>query len=128
MLSIERGGEMNAPVKENFLESKKVKKIQAQMLEEEVFLDLADTFKAISDLTRTKMLYVLSKAELCVGDLAALLGLSPSAISHQLRLLRHMKLVRHRREGKITFYALDDKHIGNLLMEGIKHVTGVGDE
>jgi DNA-binding transcriptional ArsR family regulator len=114
--------------KETFLESEKVRKIQAEMLAEEVFLDLADTFKAISDLTRTKMLYVLSKAEMCVGDLATLLGLSPSAISHQLRLLRHLKLVRHRREGKTTFYALDDQHIGNLLMEGIKHVTGVGDE
>lgn len=114
--------------KEFYIEKEKVKRIQGEMLEEEVFLDLADTFKAISDLTRTKMLYVLSKAEMCVGDLATLLGLSPSAISHQLRLLRHLKLVKHRREGKITFYALDDEHIGNLLEEGIKHVRGVEDE
>lgn len=110
---------------EEYVDQVRVNRVRKAMLKEGVFGDLADTFKAIGDVTRTKMLYVLSREELCVGDLATLLGLSPSAISHQLRLLRHLKLVRHRREGKVTYYALDDDHIGNLLLEGIKHVTGV---
>ena len=110
---------------EEYVDQARVDRVRKAMMEEIVFQDLADTFKAIGDMTRTKMLYVLSREELCVGDLATLLGLSPSAISHQLRLLRHLKLVRHRREGKVTYYALDDYHIGNLLKEGKRHVTGI---
>jgi len=97
------------------------------MVTDSTFLSLAETFKAIGDPTRTRMLYVLGREELCVGDLAALLGMSPSAISHQLRLLRHLRLVRNRRHGKVTYYALDDRHIGNLMIEGLKHVLGEGE-
>lgn len=109
---------------EGFVDEERVERVRKMLVGDSVFQDLADTFKAIGDLTRTKMLYVLAREELCVGDLAMLLGISPSAISHQLRLLRTLKLVRHRREGKVTYYALDDHHIGNLMMEGLKHVKG----
>lgn len=112
---------------ETYVDQERVDRVRKTLVSDDHFGDLANTFKAIGDLTRTKILYVLGREELCVGDLATLLGMTPSAISHQLRLLRHLKLVRHRREGKVTYYALDDNHIGNLLLEGLKHVTGVED-
>ena len=83
---------------------------------------LAETFKVLGDTTRVSILDILSKAELCVCDIAALLGLSESAVSHQLRLLRRMRLVRSRREGRRIFYALDDDHIVRLFQQGLRHV------
>src|SRR6266536_3539504 len=83
---------------------------------------LAETFKVLGDGTRVRMLDVLSRAELCVCDLATLLGLSESAVSHQLRLLRGMRLVRPRRDGRMIFYALDDQHIVRLFEQGLEHV------
>src|SRR5262245_36904630 len=71
---------------------------------------LAETFRALGDVTRVRMLDALSRAELCVGEIAELLGLSESAVSHQLRLLRGMRLVRPRRDGRLVYYALDDQH------------------
>ena len=113
---------------QHYLDRDRVTRASKVMVAESVFQDLAETFKAIGDPTRTKMLYVLCREELCVGDLAALLGMSQSAISHQLRLLRHLGLVRNRRHGKVTYYALDDEHIGNLMTEGLKHVTCQGED
>lgn len=84
---------------------------------------LADTFKALSDPTRVRMVSLLADAELCVCDLAAALGMSQSAVSHQLRTLRDMRLVRRRREGRQIFYALDDKHVADLYRRGLEHVT-----
>jgi ArsR family transcriptional regulator len=83
---------------------------------------VADTFKALSDPTRVRMLHALLHAELCVSDLAALLGLTESAISHQLRLLRDMRVVRSRRDGKLVYYALDDEHVMRLIQLGLEHV------
>jgi DNA-binding transcriptional ArsR family regulator len=83
---------------------------------------LSDTFKVLGDVTRVRMLDALSRAELCVGDLAALLGLTESAVSHQLRLLRSMRLVRARRAGRMMFYTLDDDHIVGLFRQGLDHV------
>ena len=83
---------------------------------------LAETFKVLGDVTRVRMLDALSRAELCVGALAALLGLTESAISHQLRLLRNMRLVRSRRAGRMIFYMLDDEHIVKLFRQGLDHV------
>jgi len=104
------------------MDNKKVKKVRKDMESDTVFQDLADTFKAMGDPTRTKILFALGREELCVGDIAALVRLSHSAVSHQLRLLRHLKLVRCRRAGKAAYYALDDDHIRNLMMEGFRHV------
>ena len=83
---------------------------------------LAETFKVLGDVTRVRILDALSRAELCVGDLAELLGVSESAVSHQLRLLRGMRLVRPRRDGRLVFYALDDHHIVGLFAQGLQHV------
>jgi DNA-binding transcriptional ArsR family regulator len=84
--------------------------------------DLAETFKLLGDLTRVRLLDALSKSELCVCDLAALVGISESAVSHQLRLLRSRRLVRARRDGRMVFYALDDPHIQTLLDQTLSHV------
>jgi ArsR family transcriptional regulator, lead/cadmium/zinc/bismuth-responsive transcriptional repressor len=83
---------------------------------------LAETFKILGDTTRVRILDVLSRAELCVQDLAELLGFTQSAVSHQLALLRSMRLVRTRREGRQIFYALDDDHIVKLFEQGLEHV------
>ena len=83
---------------------------------------LADTFKVLGDRTRVRMLDALSHAELCVGELAAVLELTESAVSHQLRLLRSMRLVRSRRAGRMIFYMFDDEHIVRLFRQGLEHV------
>ena len=83
---------------------------------------LAETFRALGDPTRVRILDALSRAELCVCDIATLLSLTESAVSHQLRLLRSLRLVRSRREGRMVFYALDDGHITRLFAQGLEHV------
>ena len=83
---------------------------------------LAETFKVLGDVTRVRILDAVSSDELCVCDIASLLGTSESAVSHQLRLLRSLRLVRSRRAGRMVFYALDDDHIVRLLREGLRHV------
>ncbi len=83
---------------------------------------LADTFKVLGDPTRVRVLDALSHGELCVCDLALLVGLSQSATSHQLRLLRALRLVRSRRAGRMVFYTLDDRHIVTLFRQGLRHV------
>jgi len=83
---------------------------------------LADTFSALGDPTRVRILDALSHGELCVCDLAAVLGLSQSGVSHQLRLLRGMRLVRPRREGRVVFYSLDDQHIMAIFRQTLQHV------
>jgi DNA-binding transcriptional ArsR family regulator len=84
---------------------------------------LAETFKALSDPTRVRMVSLLADAELCVCDLAAALGMTQSAVSHQLRTLRDLRLVRWRREGRQIFYALDDDHVADLFRRGLEHVA-----
>jgi DNA-binding transcriptional ArsR family regulator len=83
---------------------------------------LADTFKVLGDTTRVRILDALSRAELCVTDIARLVGLSESGVSHQLRLLRSTRLVRARRAGRQIFYTLDDQHIVGLFQQGLEHV------
>lgn len=100
-----------------------VKKVNEQMPDEEKLYDLADFFKIFADSTRIKILYVLVCSEMCVCDLAQLLGMTQSAISHQLRTLKQMDLVRYRREGKTVFYSLADGHIKTILSQGLEHVT-----
>ena len=83
---------------------------------------LAETFKALGDATRVRILDAISRSELCVCDIAGIVGLSESAVSHQLRLLRGMRLVRPRRDGRQVFYTLDDQHIVRLFEQGLEHV------
>ena len=83
---------------------------------------MAETFKALADPTRVRILHALSHAELCVGDLALLLGMSEAAVSHQLRMLRNLHIVRSRRDGKLVFYTLDDDHVIRLFQLSLEHV------
>lgn len=104
-----------------FVDEKRVAAVRKALKPEAVFVSMADIFKALSDPTRVKILYALSVTELCVCDIANLLGKSVSTVSHQLRVLRNMKLVKSRRDGKTVHYSLDDDHIHNLFREGLKH-------
>ena len=99
-----------------------VHQLRAELFEPDLVSALADTFKVLGDATRVRMLDVLSRGELCVGDLAEVLGLSESAVSHQLRLLRNARLVRQRREGQMMIYALDDHHVIRLFAQAHEHV------
>ncbi|MDD4802785.1 MAG: metalloregulator ArsR/SmtB family transcription factor [Syntrophomonas sp.] len=99
-----------------------VTEAREHMINEEKAQALADTFKTLADPTRVKMLFALLNRELCVCDLAAVIGASESAVSHQLRMLRTQRLVKFRREGKIMFYSLNDNHIITLFEQGIDHI------
>jgi DNA-binding transcriptional ArsR family regulator len=90
--------------------------------DEETMLDLADLFKMFADSTRVKIILALLHSELCVCDIAALFGMTRSAISHQLRLLRQTKLVKTRRDGTVIYYSLDDEHVRNIVAQGLCHV------
>ena len=92
------------------------------MINEEDAVKLSEVFKVLGDPTRIKILYVLSKFEMCVCDIADALDMTQSAISHQLRLLRAMRLVKFRKEGKSIFYSLDDDHIVQLFNQGMEHI------
>ncbi|MBQ5733928.1 MAG: metalloregulator ArsR/SmtB family transcription factor [Lachnospiraceae bacterium] len=100
-----------------------VKEVIEDLPEEEELCDLADFFKIFADTTRIKILYVLSKHEMCVCDISQLLKTSQSAISHQLRTLKQMKLVKNRREGKTIFYSLSDDHIKSIISQGLEHIN-----
>jgi ArsR family transcriptional regulator len=107
----------------NVIHRKVVAAVAKQMPLEEVLLNLADFFKVFSDSTRVKILCALRQSEMCVCDIAALLDMTKSAISHQLRTLRQTRLVKHRRDGKVVYYSLDDEHIGNIFDQGLRHVS-----
>jgi len=100
--------------------------LKESLLTDRAATALAETFRVLGDVTRVRILDALSRCELCVGDIADLLGLSESATSHQLRVLRGMQLVRPRRAGQSIFYALDDHHIVRLFEQGLKHVQERG--
>ena len=99
-----------------------VEEVKSHMTSEDILYDLADFFKVFADSTRIKILYVLLMHEMCVCDLANTLGVSQSAISHQLRTLKQMDLVRSRRDGKTVFYSLADDHIKAILSQGLEHI------
>ena len=88
---------------------------------EEIIGEMAETFKVLGDQTRLKIVLALSKQELCVLDIAAVVGMSESAVSHQLRLLKNLRLVKQRKDGKMAFYSLDDEHIEDLLRVASRH-------
>jgi DNA-binding transcriptional ArsR family regulator len=96
------------------------------LLEATVVEALAETFRVLGDVTRVRILDAISRTELRVGEIAELLNLTESAVSHQLRLLRNMRLVRQRRDGKSIYYTLDDQHIVRLFEQGLEHVQESG--
>lgn len=100
-----------------------VKKVEESMPVTEELFDLAELFKIFGDTTRIKILYVLFEAEMCVCDIAQILNMTVSAISHQLRILKQARLVKFRKEGKSVFYSLADDHIKKIIDNGIEHIN-----
>jgi ArsR family transcriptional regulator len=100
-----------------------VKRVQEKMPLEENLYDLAELFKVFGDTTRIKILWALDEAEMCVCDIAVLLKMTQSAISHQLRLLKQADLVKSRREGKIVYYSLEDEHVRQIFDQGLIHIS-----
>ena len=99
-----------------------VEKVQKEMPDEDTLYDLTELFRIFGDSTRIRILYVLFEAEMCVCDIAALLGMTQSAISHQLRALKNAKLVTSRWEGKTVFYSLADDHVKTIIDQGLEHI------
>lgn len=104
------------------LDAETINRIDDKMPPEEELQDLSEFFKVFGDATRLKILYALLCSEMCVYDIATLLGMSQSAISHQLRVLKQMDLVKNRREGKTIFYSPADSHIVTILSQGQDHI------
>jgi DNA-binding transcriptional ArsR family regulator len=103
-------------------DARRVAFVRGRLVSEDVAFHLAETFRALGDPTRVRLLGALVHAELCVCEIATLVGLSESAVSHQLRLLRSLRMVRARRSGRRVFYALDDHHVKDLFSQGLRHV------
>lgn len=97
--------------------------VSAAMPEEEILYDVAELFKVFGDTTRIKILCTLFESEMCVCDMATVLNMSQSSISHQLRVLKNAKLVKNRKEGKVVYYSLSDDHVQRIFDQGLAHVT-----
>ena len=104
-----------------YVNKKAVAEVRSRMLNNKLTFKVAGSFKILGDPTRVKILYALSQKELCVCDIAALLGMTHSAVSHQLRLLRSSNMVKFRKQGKIVYYSLADGHVIKLIDMAIKH-------
>ena len=100
-----------------------VNRVRSIFPPEETLYDLAELYKVFGDSTRIKILWALDESEMCVCDIAFLLNMTQSAISHQLRVLKQAHLVKNRREGKIIFYSLDDEHVRQILDQGLVHIN-----
>ena len=107
----------------NIIHKEVIEKVNDALPADETLYDLAEFFKVFGDSTRIKIICALFESEMCVCDLAALLGVTQSAISHQLRTLKGARLVRYRRDGKVIYYSLDDEHIKHIFDEGLRHIT-----
>ncbi|OOM79715.1 metalloregulator ArsR/SmtB family transcription factor [Clostridium sp. BL-8] len=107
----------------NVIHEDVVSKVKDLLPKDEVLYDLAELFKAFGDSTRVKLLCALFEADMCVCDLAAVLGVSQSAVSHQLRTLKAARLVKFKRVGKVVYYSLDDEHIKGIFNQGFEHIT-----
>ena len=108
---------------DNAIHSEIVSNVKSKLPKEETLYDLAELFKVFGDSTRIKILCSLFEAEMCVCDIAVTLGMSQSAVSHQLRVLKNAKLVKFRREGKVVYYSLDDDHVKHIFNEGLNHIS-----
>ncbi|HYE83600.1 MAG TPA: metalloregulator ArsR/SmtB family transcription factor [Clostridia bacterium] len=106
----------------SYIHEEVVVRVRENMPEEETLYDLAELFKVFGDTTRIKILCALFESEMCVCDIAALLCMNQSAISHQLRVLKQARLVKYRKDGKVVYYSLDDDHIKQMFDQGLVHV------
>lgn len=102
-----------------------ISKVKGLMLADEEIIRLSDVFKTLGDPTRLRIIFTLSKYEMCVCDIAEVLNMTQSAISHQLRILRNLRLVKFRKEGKSAIYSLDDEHILQLFNQGLEHIRHI---
>ena len=107
----------------NIIHKDVVEEVKDKLPQEEILYDLAELFKVFGDSTRIKIICSLFESEMCVCDLSALLNISQSAISHQLRVLKSARLVKFRRAGKVIYYSLDDEHINQIFDAGLHHIT-----
>lgn len=107
---------------EYFLHEDRLKDAREGSPTEEMVYDLVELFKVFGDVTRVKIIYALLESEMCVCDIASLLDMTQSAISHQLRVLKKARLVKFRKEGKTVFYSLDDQHIDKIFSFGLDHI------
>ena len=107
---------------DNCIHMDRLEKVREKLPDVDELYDLAELFKVFGDSTRIRILYVLFQSELCVCDLAEVLGMTQSAVSHQLKILKQAKLVTGRREGKSVFYALADDHVRSIIDHGKEHV------
>ena len=110
---------------QNIVDFEKVEKIKKDLPSDEIICDMAEIFKVFGDSTRMKIISALLEDELCVGDIAIITNSTPSAISHQLRVLKQSKLVKFRKEGKIVYYSLADEHVSEIYEKGREHVEEV---
>lgn len=106
----------------NVIHEDVVKRVSENMPKEETLYDLAELFKVFGDSTRVRILWALDEAEMCVCDIAVLLNMTQSAISHQLRVLKQAKLVKNRKDGKVVYYSLDDEHVKEIFDQGLIHI------
>ena len=110
---------------QNVVDFEKIEKIKKILPQDDLIFEIAELFKVFGDSTRMKIICSLLEDELCVGDIAVLTNSTPSAISHQLRVLKQAKLVKYRKEGKIVYYCLDDEHVREIFEKGREHVEEV---
>lgn len=106
----------------NIIHQEVVEEVKKIIPKDDVIYDLAEFFKVFADSTRMKIIYALMEDELCVCDIAAVVGTTQSAISHQLRILKQSKLVKYRKDGKVVYYSLDDEHISEIVKKGREHI------
>ena len=106
----------------NIIHHDVIDRVQGEMPAAEHLYDLSELFKSLGDQTRLKILFALSENEMCVCDIAALLDMTQSAISHQLRVLRNVRLIKYHKEGKVVYYSLDDQHVSEIFKQGLDHV------
>jgi DNA-binding transcriptional ArsR family regulator len=107
----------------NVIHQEIITRVMKKMPDEENLYDLAELFKVFGDTTRIKILWALAEAEMCVCDIAALLNMTQSAISHQLRVLKQSRLVKYRKDGKVVYYSLDDEHVKQIFNQGLIHIS-----
>lgn len=107
---------------ESLIHADRVEQVRGRLPPDEQLYDLAELFKIFGDSTRVKILYALLESELCVCDIAKLMEVTQSAVSHQLRVLKNSKLVKFRREGKTVYYSLADDHVIHILAQGMEHI------
>lgn len=108
---------------ELFVHNDKTERARRLLPQDDLLIDLAELYKVFGDSTRIKILYVLFEQEMCVCDIAELLKMTVSAISHQLRILKGAGLIKYRKDGKSVFYSLADDHVHSILAQGMEHIT-----